>query len=141
MKKTKGSLTLKIFFFIFLTDVTEAIAELFFKKGVNATGMENIALHNFFEFFLKLVSLPPLWLGVLFYLANFFLWIAVLSRVDLSVAFPVGSTTYILVPILAMIFLNEKVFFLRWVGICFIIAGICFVSKSTNMPEARRHES
>lgn len=131
MKKTERILTFKVFFLIVLTDVFESIAELFFKKAALATNINNITLSNAFEFLLKIVSVPPLWLGALFYLGNFIIWIIVLTRIDLSVAFPIGSTTYIIVPILSMIFLHEKVCSIRWIGITFIIIGIYFVSKST----------
>jgi drug/metabolite transporter (DMT)-like permease len=133
MKKNKGALTLKIFFLIILTDVVESVAELFFKKGALATGMENVGLRNFSAFTLKILSVPSVWMGILFYAMNFFLWMAVLSRVDLSVAFPIGSATYIIVPILSMLFLHEKVFFLRWVGIILIIMGVYYISKSTKV--------
>ena len=133
MKKIKSGLTSKVFFLIIATDVLESIAELFFKKAAAATGIPNVALHNFLEFSLRIFTLPALWVGILFYCLNFFLWIAVLSRADLSAAFPIGSTTYIIVPVLSMLFLKEKVLLLRWAGITLIIIGICFISKSTRV--------
>lgn len=131
MKKQAGILTFKIFFLIIMTDVFESIAEIFFKKAALITGINNITFDSFFKFALSIVSIPSLWIGVFFYCLNFIIWIIVLSRIDLSVAFPVGSTTYIIVPVLSIIFLNEQINALRWAGIIFIIIGIYFVSKST----------
>lgn len=130
-EKSKNSLGFKIMFLIIMSDVLESIAELFFKKGALATGMENIGIHNLLQFTLKIISVPSLWAGVLFYGLNFLVWIIVLSRIELSVAFPIGSTTYIIVPVLSMLFLHEKVDLLRWVGIALIIIGIWLISKST----------
>ncbi|MDD5730358.1 MAG: EamA family transporter [Candidatus Omnitrophica bacterium] len=133
MKYPKNSLTLKIFSLIIITDILESVAELFFKKGATATGMENITLHNFLYFTLKIFSVPSLWVGILFYVINFLLWMVVLSKIELSVAFPVGSATYIFVPILSMIFLHEKVGLMRWFGVFLIIIGVYFISKSTRI--------
>jgi drug/metabolite transporter (DMT)-like permease len=133
MRKIKGSLTLKIFILIVMTDVIESVAELFFKKGALVTGINNVTLANAWLFLCRIVAAPSLWAGVLLYIANFFLWIIVLSKIDLSVAFPVGSTTYIIVPLLSIIFLHEKVALMRWIGIVLIIIGVLFVTKSTKI--------
>lgn len=116
---------------IIMTDVGESIAQLFMKAGLNTIGMTSITLSNFTEFTMKGASSPLVWLGIGVYIVNFFIWITILSRVDLSVAVPVGSTSYIFVPLLSIIFLHEAVSPMRWLGIAFIIAGIHFVAKST----------
>lgn len=131
----KNHLTLNIFILIVMTDVMESVAQLFLKKGLNAVGMASLGFANVVEFFVKSSSTPFIWLGLAVHAANFFLWITVLSRIDLSVAFPVGSTSYIFVPILAMLFLGETINPVRWLGIILIIAGIHFVSQSTKVKE------
>lgn len=115
---------------IIMTDVGESIAQLFMKTGLNGIGITSITFSNFAEFTLKGASSPLVWLGIGVYIVNFFIWITILSRIDLSVAVPVGSTSYILVPILSIIFLHETVSPARWLGIAFIIGGIHFVAKS-----------
>jgi drug/metabolite transporter (DMT)-like permease len=75
------------------------------------------------------------WIGILMYTFNFFLWILILSKLDLSTAVPVASTNYVILPVLAVIFLHENISVLRWVGIFFIMLGIHFVSKSTRVPQ------
>jgi hypothetical protein len=81
MSKTKGAVTLKVFFLIVMTDVLESIAELFFKKGALATGIDNVTLSNFLDYTFKIICVPNLWGGVAFYAMNFVVWIVVLSRV------------------------------------------------------------
>lgn len=132
MNAIKNVLTLKIIFLILLVDILESVGELFFKQGVLATGIDQVTLRNFFVFTIKVLQEPALWLGILSYMANFVLWMAILSRIDLSLAFPVGGAIYIIIPILSMIFLHEQISSLRWVGIFCIIAGVSLVSKSTN---------
>ncbi|MFA4980988.1 MAG: EamA family transporter [Candidatus Omnitrophota bacterium] len=130
-----GKVTLKVFLLIVMTDINESIAQLFLKKGLVNTGVTSVTFQNMAEFFLKVFSSPLVWLGILVFLVNLLLWLTVLSRVDLSVASPVGSTSYIFVPILAVCFLHETINPLRWAGIVLIIAGIHFVSRSTHTKE------
>ncbi|MCX5678658.1 MAG: EamA family transporter [Candidatus Omnitrophica bacterium] len=127
--KSSG-LTLKIFLLIVLNDVGDTIAQLLMKKGLIKTGIDNINFGNIAEFAARNISSPLVWLGIFVFILNFFVWIIILSRVDLSIAMPVGSTSYIFVPIAAMIFLHEHVGILRWAGILLIVLGIHFVSQS-----------
>lgn len=125
----KKQVTLVMFIIIVAIDIGESIANLLLKKGLNNTCIASIRLDNAFDFLIKAFSSPLLWIGILIFTINLFLWITVLSRVDLSVAKVVCSTSYIFVPILAMIFLHEDMNLTRWVGIAFIIAGIYLVSQ------------
>lgn len=127
----KGVLNLKVFSLIFLTDILESCTQLLFKRGALDTGIINVTLSNFPIFVTRLLSSWNLWVGVFFYVLNFFLWMAVLFQVDLSVAYPVGSTSHIIVPLLAVLFVGEKISLLRWSGISLIIVGIYFIQRST----------
>jgi len=126
----RHKLTIKVFLAIVMTDVVESVAEIFMKNGLNGMGIVSVNFNNFSECFLRGASSPFIWAGISLYVINFFIWIAVLTRVQLSVAFPVGSTSYVFVAILAAVFLREAVTPLRWLGIALIILGIHFVSKS-----------
>ena len=131
MSKRKGVLTLQVFSLILLTDVLESVTQLFFKKGAMDTGFVDVSFASFLPYLYKILASGNLWIGIFCYVLNFFLWMAVLSQVDLSVAFPVGSTSHIMVPILAVLFVGEKISVLRWCGIFLIIIGIYFIQKST----------
>ena len=126
----KNQLTWKIFSAILLNDVADSFAQVFMKRGLLHAEVGILGVHAVGTFISKNASSPLLWLGIAIYAANFFLWIAILSRVDLSVAVPLGSTLYVLVPLFALIFLHERVSPLRWLGILFIIGGIFFISRS-----------
>lgn len=130
MKKFAGIFLLKVIALVILKDTIESFGDLFFKMGTLSTGINNVTLTNALEFASRITSNPWLWIGVIFYLLNFFLWIALLSRVDLSIAFPMSSFTYIIVPVLAIVFLQEKVNSLRWAGILFIIIGVSLSGRA-----------
>ena len=126
----QSHLTLNIFSLIVLNDLVDTAAQLFMKKGLLHTGIDSVNLSNIVEFAARNASSAFLWLGILVHALNFFIWIVILYKVDLSIAMPVGSFSYIFIPIFAVLFLHEHVNLVRWVGIICIILGIHFVSQS-----------
>ena len=131
-------LTLKIFLLIVLNDLGDTLAQFLMKKGLIATGIDAVTFGNLVEFIVRNASSVLLWAGLAVYVFNFFIWIVVLYKADLSVAMPVGSTSYILVPLVASVFLHERVDALRWVGIALIVLGIHFVSRSRREVQEER---
>ena len=61
----------------------------------------------------------------------FIIWSLILSKIDLSVAVPIASLSYILVPFVSIIFLHERITALRWLGVFFVLAGVILVSLSS----------
>lgn len=135
MNAKRGHLTLKIFALIVLNDLGDTLAQLLMKKGLIHTGISSVTFGNILEFCARNSSSVLLWLGIAVQLLNFFIWIVILYKVDLSIAMPVGSTCYIFIPIAAAIFLHEHVSLLRWAGIIMIVFGIHFVSQSVQSTE------
>jgi drug/metabolite transporter (DMT)-like permease len=129
----KNNLPVSMIALIIIMMASESIAQIFMKTGLNAIGMNNISFSNFAEFALKSATSVYVCLGLLIFFLNFFIWITVLSRVDLSVAFPICGISYIFVPMLAMIFLHETINPMRWAGIILIIAGVSLVAKSAQV--------
>ncbi len=132
----RNHLTLKIFCLIVLNDLIDTLAQVLMKKGLVQTGIDSVNLGNIVQFAVKNASSPFLWLGIFVFALNFFVWIVILYKVDLSIAMPVGSFCYIFVPLCAMLFLHESISLIRWIGIICIILGIHFVAQSKKPAEA-----
>lgn len=75
------------------------------------------------------VTSPLVWLGLGLYISGTVSWLAVLSRIDLAVAYPLGSMNYVLVTVLAATVLGEQVSILRWLGTASILVGILVVAR------------
>jgi drug/metabolite transporter (DMT)-like permease len=133
----QSRLTLKVFALIVLNDLADTVAQLFMKKGLIQTGISSISLSNISEFMAKGVSSPLLWLGILVHSLNFFVWIVILYKIDLSIAMPVGSFSYVFIPVTAILFLHESVNPVRWIGILCIMLGVHFVSQSKKSKNER----
>jgi drug/metabolite transporter (DMT)-like permease len=120
----------KILLFLVLNDLLDTSAQLLMKKGLGLSDINNITsyFHHLFNF-----ANPDIlffWVGLMIYLSNFFLWMKILSKIDLSVALPLASIGYILIPAAAIFFLHEHILPMRWMGLALIMLGIYFVSQS-----------
>jgi drug/metabolite transporter (DMT)-like permease len=129
----RNRLTLKILLLLVFTDILETFTQLCFKKTSLAEG--NVVLSGIFnvlEFIRTAACSPFLWLGLASVFLTFVIWSSVLSKIDLSIAVPIASSSYILVPLASIIFFHETLSFLRWIGIFFIIAGVILVSLTSH---------
>lgn len=73
---------------------------------------------------------PRLWAGLALFGISAVFWLVVLSRVDLSVAYPFVGMSYILVVLVSKLFLHEDVTPLRWLGVVIVAVGIAIIGWS-----------
>lgn len=133
--RTKN-ITLKILLLLVFCDLLETLAQFFFKKTAATAGTIHLATFNqVLTFMAGMLSCWYLWISFVSIALLFILWSTVLSKIDLSVAVPIASFSYVLVPIASVMFLHEKMNLLRWMGIAFILAGVIVVSLSAKKPE------
>lgn len=78
----------------------------------------------------RTLSNPWVLLGVALQAAFFFIYMALLSREDVSKVLPLTTLNYIIVAFLAQLLLAEPVTPLRWTGIAFIVLGVFFVGRT-----------
>jgi len=67
--------------------------------------------------------------GVVFYVVSLVVWIMGLSRVPVSIAYPMLSLGYIANAIAAHYLFGEAVTVTRWLGIGFIVVGVWLVAR------------
>jgi len=83
--------------------------------------------------FSLLMAPDKLWRGVLagsMVVAGFVCWVACLSKLDLSYAYPIACGSALLVTIFCVIFLGEAVTWKVWVGTCLILVGTMFLAPT-----------
>lgn len=71
---------------------------------------------------------PWIALGVLSYVLETFLYTLALARLDVSVAFPLGSLCFVGVALLSRLLLGEAVGPTRFAGVALIILGSAFLA-------------
>lgn len=128
----KKNVTLKILLLLVFSDCLETFTHFCFKQSVLAQSGFNVTRLSDCLIFLRPVLLSPfLWMGLSSVVLTFIVWTTVLSRIDLSVAVSIASFSYILVPLVSIVFLHEKISLLRWSGIFFVLLGVILVSLTT----------
>lgn len=118
------------FGFIFTGVCLNAIAQLLLKTGTNAVGAIHLTLDNWFATGLKLATQLPILGGLTCYVLSVVVWIIGLSRVDVTIAYPLLSLGYILNALGAWYFLGEVISLQRMVAIGVILVGVALIARS-----------
>jgi multidrug transporter EmrE-like cation transporter len=107
-----------------------AAAQLLLKAGTNAVGSFEFAAANALPVGLKLALEPHILGGIACYAISVVVWILALSRVEVSIAYPMLSIGYVVNAIAAYYLFGEAVTATRLVGIGIIILGVFIVARS-----------
>ena len=85
------------------------------KLGMNRVGAIELAgLTSAATIASRVFSVPLVWIGLLCYGVSALLWMVILSRLDLSTAYLMLASMYVLIPLASWLFLGERVPPLRW---------------------------
>ncbi|HZV54771.1 MAG TPA: SMR family transporter [Rhodocyclaceae bacterium] len=118
-------------FALVLTGVLlNAAAQLLLKAGTNAVGHFEFHLGNVLPVGLKLAFEPHILGGLACYVVSVVVWIMALSRVPVSIAYPMLSIGYIVNAIAAFYLFNEPLAGQKLLGIGFIVIGVWLVARS-----------
>ncbi len=118
------------FGFLFTGILLNAAAQLFLKMGTNAVGAIHLNAHNWFDTGVKLASQLPIVAGLSCYVISVVVWIIGLSRVDVTIAYPLLSLGYIVNAVGAWYLLGEAVSVQRMLAIAIIIVGVALLARS-----------
>jgi multidrug transporter EmrE-like cation transporter len=105
-------------------------AQLLLKAGTNAVGAFAFTLDNALPVGMRLAMEPRILGGAGCYVVSLAIWIMALSRVEVSVAYPMLSIGFALNAILAWWLLGEAVTPARMLGIGVIVLGVWLVARS-----------
>ncbi len=108
-----------------------AAAQLLLKAGTNAVGSFEFTPQNIFPVGMKLAMEPHILGGMLCYAISLVVWILGLSRVPVSIAYPMLSIGYVLNALAAWHLFGESLTAQKLVGIGFIVLGVVLVTRST----------
>ena len=118
-------------FLLILTGVLlNAGAQLLLKAGTNSLGHLTLRWNNLLPLAQQVAFEPHILGGLGCYVISVVVWILALSRVPVSVAYPLLSIGYIINALIAQWWLGELVSPMRWFGIFIILVGVIFVTKS-----------
>jgi drug/metabolite transporter (DMT)-like permease len=123
---------LKTIVVMLLAITAGTIGDILLTKGMREIGdLSAMNLRGILNAALQALTSPKLMLGTTMLAVFFFLWLAVLSWEDLSIALPMQALNYVLVAILAKYMLHEQVSPLRWTGIILVCIGVMLITSSS----------
>ena len=115
-----------------LSVLLNAAAQLFLKAGTNVVGTVSFGDANTFNTLLNIARVPWFWAGFACYGISLFTWIATLSRLPVSVAYPLVSIGYVVNALAAWWLFGESLTMQKLIGVGFIIIGVVLVSTTVS---------
>lgn len=123
-------MNLATFGFVVTGVLLNAIAQLLLKAGTKSVGAIHLTLDNWLPIGLKLALQLPIIGGLTCYVLSVGLWIIALSRVDVSVAYPMLSLGYVVSALGAWYFFGEAISLQRMAAIAIILVGVAVLARS-----------
>lgn len=120
----------KVLILILVTVLMSAVGQLALKIAVEKTNLRQAIDGGFMNAAVAAAGSPYFWGALAIYGVSVALWLWVLSRAELSVAYPFVSLGFVVTLGFAAVFLNETVTTLKLVGTILIVAGCFMVAKS-----------
>jgi multidrug transporter EmrE-like cation transporter len=121
---------LAVFSLLMLGVLLNATAQLLLKMGMTRIGEFDFQFSNVLPIGLQIACNLPIMLGIGAYVISVFVWMLVLSRVDVSVAYPMVSLGYVVNAVAAFYLFAEPLSALRVGGIFIILMGVFMVARS-----------
>ncbi len=123
-------MTLATFAIILTGVMLNAGAQLLLKAGVTPLGELSVGLHNLLPTVVKVLMQWPIVAGLACYVVSVGVWIVGLSRVEVSIAYPMLSMGYVINALLAWWLFGEALGPMRWAGMLLILAGVVVMARS-----------
>lgn len=118
-------------FALILTGVLlNAAAQLLLKAGTNALGVITPTAATAWPLALAIATNPHFLGGFACYGISVLIWIMALSRVPVSMAYPMLSIGYVVNALAAWYLFGEALTSGRWLGIGFVIIGVYVLARS-----------
>ena len=123
-------MTLATFALILTGVLLNAGAQLLLKAGVRPLGELSVTLANLLPTTLNVLMQWPIVAGLACYVVSVGVWIVGLSRVEVSLAYPMLSLGYVVNALAAWYLFGEVLGPMRWAGMLLILAGVLVMSRS-----------
>lgn len=123
-------MTLTSFLYLFAGILLNACAQLLLKAGTLKLGEVSLAPATLVTTLTDIASNGPILGGLCLYALSVLTWIAGLSRVDVSIAYPLLSLGYVVNAIAAYFLFGEALSPQRLIAIGIILIGVYILARS-----------
>ena len=112
------------YFYVFITILFTVYGQLVLKWQINQVGQLPVDLNQKVFFLIKLLLNPWVLSGFVSAFVAALAWMAAMTKLDLSHAYPFMSLAFVLVLFLSAFFFNEPLTFSKIAGMALIVGGI-----------------
>jgi multidrug transporter EmrE-like cation transporter len=113
-----------------------AIAQLCLKAATQATGPIALSANEISFGLTRVAMVPWFWIGLACYAVSVLIWILALSRVPVTIAYPMLSLGYVVNAVAARLWLGESLGTVKIVAIGIIITGVFLLTQSRDAVSA-----
>ncbi len=106
------------------------VSQIFLKSGMNSIGYFEFSWQNIGTIGWRIMTSVPILIGLTCYVFSFICWLLTLSRMDVSLAYPLSSVGYVMTAVASYFILQEPLSPTKIFGIIVIIIGVYLVSRS-----------
>ncbi|MEO6928155.1 MAG: EamA family transporter [Casimicrobiaceae bacterium] len=124
-----GTLTASAFAFLFTSVLLNTLAQLLLKAGTNTLGVISLTRDTWLAMLWRMAHTGPFILGVACYGISLVTWVIGLSRVPVSIAYPLLSFGYIINAVAAHYLFGEAMSPMRWTGVGVVIVGVFLIAR------------
>jgi drug/metabolite transporter (DMT)-like permease len=108
-----------------------AVAQIVLKAGVSSAAVSTAMLSGSrWSVATAMASSPMVWLGMGMYVGGALVWLVVLTRVEVSLAYPFVAMGFVLTMILGWLLQGDSIGLMRICGTLLIAAGVVLVARS-----------
>jgi multidrug transporter EmrE-like cation transporter len=107
-----------------------ALAQLTLKQGMRSIGHFDFTFAGLLRMAVPVGLNPFVLAGLSCYVISVVIWLLVLSRVEVSYAYPLLSVGYIVTALAGWMFFDESLNFTRWAGIAVICCGVWLITRT-----------
>jgi drug/metabolite transporter (DMT)-like permease len=116
--------------YILISVLAGAVGQILLKKGMTQMGAVTISSNQLVGILLRLATNPYVVIGLFIYVCGTVFWLAALSRVDLSYAYPFASLSYVVMLTASWLLFRENITPVRLLGTMIVALGVFVISRS-----------
>jgi drug/metabolite transporter (DMT)-like permease len=124
----RGIMTIAVAY-ILISVIAGGAGQILLKHGMTLMGEVTIVANQLPTFIWRLATNPYVVGGLALYAGGTIFWLAALSRVDLSFAYPFASLSYIIMLLASWQLFNENISAMRLMGTIVIGLGVFLISR------------
>lgn len=115
--------------YILVSVVTGAVGQVLLKKGMASMGPLTLSWGDL-QVIWRIATNPYVVVGLVIYMGGVVFWLAALSRVDLSYAYPFASLSYVLMLGASWFVFREGITPVRLLGTLVVCLGVLLIARS-----------